>query len=260
MPLTNFQSEIARLLSKNRSCDSYLAGGAAFNFQPNSKRYSNDLDYFHDSVERVASAFNQDHELLTNVGYNLKIELSQPGYIKAIVSKNDNKTKIEWAHDSAWRFMPTIFNDEIGYTLHPVDLAINKLLALVGRDEPRDFLDTIEAHNNVLSLGALCWAASGKDPGYTPNLLVEMLQRRGNYHEEDFTRLLLASAINLIELKNIWRTALVDAKEFISARPASEIGCLYYSPKKQKFITPSENDEQEIKLHFGKPGGILPSF
>ena len=45
MPLTEFQAAIARLLATNRSPDSYLAGGAALHIEPNSKRYSNDLDY-----------------------------------------------------------------------------------------------------------------------------------------------------------------------------------------------------------------------
>ena len=57
MPLTTFQEATARLLSGNRTEDSHLAGGAALHLQPNSKRYSNDLDYFQDSVERVATAF-----------------------------------------------------------------------------------------------------------------------------------------------------------------------------------------------------------
>ena len=56
MPLTAFQAAIAELLAVNRSSDSYLAGGAALHIEPNSKRYSNDLDYFHDSEERVALA------------------------------------------------------------------------------------------------------------------------------------------------------------------------------------------------------------
>jgi hypothetical protein len=46
MPLTSFQESVARLLSGNRTEDSHLAGGAALHLHPNSKRYSNDLDYF----------------------------------------------------------------------------------------------------------------------------------------------------------------------------------------------------------------------
>jgi hypothetical protein len=128
VPLTDFQKVVARLLAKNRSSDSYLAGGAAIHFAPQSTRYSNDLDYFHDSEARVASAFASDRQLLLEAGCTVNVEMSQPGYVRAIVSGVDDATKIEWAHDSAWRFMPTVIDDELGYRLHTIDLAINKVL------------------------------------------------------------------------------------------------------------------------------------
>ena len=40
MPLTGYQATLARLLSENRTFDSYLAGGAAFLLAPNTTRYS----------------------------------------------------------------------------------------------------------------------------------------------------------------------------------------------------------------------------
>lgn len=60
MPLSVFQHEVLALLAEHRTPDSYLAGGAALHFAPNSARVSNDLDFFHDSVARVATAFAQD--------------------------------------------------------------------------------------------------------------------------------------------------------------------------------------------------------
>jgi hypothetical protein len=75
--------------------------------------------------------------------------------------------------------LPVISSEVFGYQLHPVDLAINTLLALVGRDEPRDLLDTLHCHSDVLALGALAWAASGKDPGSSPGSLLDLLRRRG---------------------------------------------------------------------------------
>ena len=134
MPLTTFQSNISQLLAPNRSPDSYLAGGAALHLAPNSKRYSNDLDYFHDSEERVAQAFADDSTALTDAGYRVEMEMNQPGYIRAIVSKGKQRTKIEWAHDSAWRFMPPVKDKLIGYRLDPVDIAINQVLSLAWRD------------------------------------------------------------------------------------------------------------------------------
>ena len=56
MPLTSYQASLARLLSENRTVDSYLAGGAAILIDPNTVRFSRDLDYFHDSEARVAEA------------------------------------------------------------------------------------------------------------------------------------------------------------------------------------------------------------
>ena len=124
MPLTDFQREILATLAPARAPDSYLAGGAALHFAPNSVRYSHDLDFFHDSAERVATAFAEDSVLLETAGYSLDLQLSQPGFIRAIVRRDDLATQ-----GSRLRL------------LHEVDLAINKTLALAGRDEPRDFVD-----------------------------------------------------------------------------------------------------------------------
>ena len=80
MPLTDFQREILATLASSHAPDSYLAGGAALHFAPNSLRYSHDLDFFHDSAERVATAFAEDTLLLEAAGYGLDLQLSQPGF------------------------------------------------------------------------------------------------------------------------------------------------------------------------------------
>jgi hypothetical protein len=256
MPLTKFQLQIARLLSENRSEDSYLAGGAALHFSPKSTRYSNDLDFFHDSVERVASAFLADEKILIEAGFTVQIEMKQPGFIRSLVIKKKDSTKIEWAHDSAWRFMPPVKNKDAGVQLHPIDLAINKLLALVGRDEARDFLDILYINKEILALGPLCWAAVGKDPGFTPYSLLEILKRRGKYRPEDFSRLILKETIDIIQIKSVWLETLSQAETFIKTQDPSQIGCLYYSSKEKKFVDPTYSTD--TIPHFGSPGGVLP--
>jgi hypothetical protein len=223
MPLTPFQSKLAKLLAANRSEDSYLAGGAAMHIEPNTIRYSNDLDYFNDSEKRVASAFENDRKLLEENGYQ-----------------------------------PVIRHEISGYQLHPIDLAINKVLALGGRNEPRDFLDVIYVNENVLCLGALCWAASGKDPGFTPLTLLELLKRRGRFQQEDFARLNLVKPVNLVDLKTKWLKIMDDAEQFIQGRPANELGCLYYNKKEKKFFAPHGEDQSSYDCHYGRPGGVLP--
>ncbi len=256
MPLTEFQESVARLLAQNRTPDNYLAGGAALHIEPNSRRYSNDLDYFQDSERRVASAFASDERLLLEAGYDLEIALRQPGFVRALARRDDGATKIEWAHDSAWRFLPPIRSQRAGFVLHPIDLAINKLLALVGRDEPRDYVDIHEAMTRILPLGALCWAAAGKDPGYTPPLLLDLLRRRGRYRPEDFSRLALTVPLDLPALKRSWLAALEAADRFLGSRPPDELGCLYYAPASRAFVEPAPG--QHVVPHYGRPGGVLP--
>ena len=256
MPLTDFQARLARLLSGNRTFDSYLAGGAAILIEPETRRFSRDLDYFHDSEARVAEAFAGDRELLESAGYSLDVDLNQPGYIRAIVRRGEEATKVEWAHDSSWRFMPTVRDDRVGFVLHPVDLAVNKVLALAGRDEPRDVFDTVQLHGNVIALGPLCWAACGKDPGFTPLSLLALLRRRGRVRQEDLARLALVDPIDLQTLKSAWLEALDSVEPFVASRPADEIGCLYYSASRRAFVDPA--DVADAVPHFGRPGGILP--
>jgi hypothetical protein len=255
VPLTEFQQGVAQLLASQRTPDSHLAGGAAMHLQPQSLRYSNDLDYFHDSEERVASAFAADRALLESQQYKLDIRLNQPGFIRAIVARGDAATKVEWAHDTAWRFMPAQKDATAGYILHPVDLAVNKLLALVGRDEPRDFLDILYVHESVLALGAVCWAAAGKDPGFTPATLLDLLRRRGRFRGEDFARLRLREAPDLPAMKQTWLSALQSAQIFVDSRPPSEAGCLYYSHTHNTFVSQVGAD---VAPHYGRPGGIVP--
>lgn len=249
------------LLAVNRGPDSYLAGGAALHFAPNSLRYSNDLDFFHDSVPRVATAFNADLGLLTDAGYEVQVELSQPGFIRAVVRRDGEATRVDWAHDSAWRFMPPVRDALGGFLLHEVDLAINKVLALAGRDEPRDYLDIVYIHERILSLGALCWAAVGKDPGFTPLSLLELLKRRGRHNPAELARLHLAAPVDLVATKTLWLTALEEAEVFVRARPEAELGCLYYSAATKGFVMPlpeSDYASHGLSLHFGSPGGVLP--
>lgn len=261
MPLTPFQQRILADLASPPNDDRYLAGGAALHFAPHSERYSDDLDFFHDSEARVARAFGRDRERLLNGGYRVSVELSQPGLIRAVVSRGEDATRIDWAHDSAWRFMPLVSDPLGGWLLHPIDLAINKVLAVAGRDEPRDFVDILFVHRTRLPLSGLAWAAVGKDPGLTPLSLLELLARRGRYRPEDFARLQLARPFDLVAAKATWLDALETAQRFARERPAEETGCLYYATGPREFVIPRSDAtlaDQGVVPHYGAPGGVLP--
>ncbi|CAN5766196.1 hypothetical protein BH11GEM1_BH11GEM1_09920 [soil metagenome] len=259
MPLTPLQRDILATVGSARTSDSYLAGGAAIHFTPQSTRFSGDLDFFNDSVERVATAYAADQGALVLAGFSVDIEISQPGFVRAIVSKDAGATRIDWAHDSAWRFMPPVRDALGGYLLHDVDLAINKTLALAGRDEARDFVDIMYVNETVLPLAGLVWAAVGKDPGFSPLSLLELLKRRGRPRPEEVARLDLAAPFDLTSARTLWFAALADADAFVRSRPSTEIGCLYYSVKSDRFVIPAPDAESgDILAHYGRPGGVLP--
>ena len=262
MPLTAFQQTLLSDLVRDRSGDGYLAGGAALHFAPNSARYSDDLDFFHDSLERVAAAYQSDRQRLDAAGYTTTLEISQPGFIRAIVARGANATRVDWAHDSAWRFMPLVRDPLGGLLLHPVDLSINKMLALASRDEARDFVDILFVHTHVLPVGALVWAAVGKDPGFTPLSLLEMLKRRGRNRPEDFARLHLAIPFDMTTAKTQWLGALDDADGFARSAPPEDAGCLYYSVTSRDFVLPGIDDIESKRVvpHFGQLGGVLPQL
>lgn len=260
MPLTEFQQSLLATIAGGESNESYLAGGAAIHFAPNTTRYSNDLDFFHDSVERVAAAFERDRSLAESAGYRVKVEISQPGFIRTEISRDGSSTRVDWAHDSAWRFMPLVHEAHGGLLLHPVDLAVNKVLALAGRDEPRDFVDILFLDERVLPLGAMCWAAAGKDPGFTPRSLLELLKRRGRFRPEEFARLALTKRLDVVAAKERWLLALETAEQFVRARPPSELGCLYWSTTAGRFVMPGPDEAvgEQLCPHFGRPGGVVP--
>jgi hypothetical protein len=148
-----------------------------------------------------------------------------------------------------------------GLLLHPIDLAVNKALTLAGRDEPRDFVDILFVHERVLPLAGLCWAAVGKDPGFTPRSLLELLRRRGKPRPEDLERLHLAEPFDVVAARHTWLSALDEADALARARPPEELGCLYYSAAAERFVVPRSDRSlgaQGIVPHFGTPGGVIP--
>lgn len=256
MPLTAFQARTLGLISANRTQGSHLAGGAAINLADSSLRYSHDPDLFHDTESAVASAYHRDCALLAENSIGVEIEISQPGFIRAVLIAGEERLRVDWAHDSNWRFFEPVNLDGVGWVLHPVDWAVNKVLALAGRDEPRDLLDALYLHQTVLSIGALAWAAVGKDPGYNPLMLIDMLSRRGKLRQEDLDTLDLAIGQDLETLRREWVQALDEARLWIASRPVEEAGCLYADPKSGLLFAPSAGDD--VAIIRGQPGGVIP--
>ncbi len=257
MPLTPIQIEVLGLLASNRSPESHLAGATGILMAADSPRRSQDIDLFHDAEEEVARAFTADRTCLEKKGFGVSIQLSQPGFIRAEVGRTGGPAvRVDWAHDSLWRFLPPVRLEGIGFVLHPVDLAINKVLALAGRNEPRDFVDILYLTERILPLGALAWAAAGKDPGLNPIMLLDLLARRGRFQQRELDRLDLTRPLSIHEASAHYRDALQQGRDWIDTRPPEEAGCLYRRPDSALFFAPHRSEL--CVVHRGAPGGVLP--
>jgi hypothetical protein len=113
----------------------------------------------------------------------------------------------------------------LGLTLHPFDLATNKVLALVGRLEVRDWVDVINCDERIQPLGYLAWAASGKDPGFSPEAILEHAGRSGRYSTDEVRELAFAGEPpDAKELSRKWHAILDAAKQSIAALPGDQAG------------------------------------
>lgn len=227
MALTAFQRQVCRLLAGNRlrSGESYVAGGAALNELLRAPRLSRDIDLFHDTEEALAASWAADRELLEREGHACSVVRERPTFVEAEIRRGAESVVIQWAKDSAYRFFPLVQHEELGLVLHPFDLATGKILALVGRVEPRDFVDALTCDREVQPLGYLAWAACGKDPGFSPSAILDLAARWARYSEVELRGLdFEGEAPDAAVLGRRWRAALEAAQETVALLPAEESG------------------------------------
>lgn len=258
MPLTEFQIAVLRLIAEHRNPNSYVAGGIAINRELSSYRHSNDIDFFHDTDEAVAYAVKVDLALLDEHNFSIKILIQQPSFVRCVVSKNGESLKLEWVRDTAFRFFPAIEDETLGFRLHDVDSAVNKCLALSNRSEVRDIIDLLQLQESVLSLPAACWAACGKDPGFSPSLLVECMSRHSIIRPEQLEAESLVHPIDPIILKKNWMAQLEQVEAALAGFPAEDLGCLYLSGDGEVVREPIAADLDKYVQHFGSIGGSWP--
>lgn len=175
MALTRLQSNILRLLAKNRSETSYLAGGLILN--KDWQRRSDDIDIFHDSDEEVATAANADIAVLKTAGYKVHTDFVVYGCVDATVSEGTSSTIIQWFAETKRRFFPLVRDEEWGARLHQADLAVNKVLAAAGRSKARDIADLVAIGRSYCPLGPLVLAAAGKPPNFSPRRTIDEIRR-----------------------------------------------------------------------------------
>ena len=228
MALTAFQRTICRLLADQRiaSGESCVAGGIALGEATASARISRDIDLFHDTQQAVSAAWEADRCALEAAGCQVRPIRERPSFVEAVVERGSESVLVQWAADSAYRFFPLVEHPDFGLTLHPFDLATNKVLALVGRIEARDWVDVIASHDRIQPLGYLAWSACGKDPGFSPASILEQAARTARYSDGEIDALDFdGERPTARALSRTWHGMLDEARELIAALPTEHLGC-----------------------------------
>jgi len=268
MALTEFQRDICRLLAAHRirNGESYVAGGAALNEILRAPRVSRDLDLFHDTAAALATAWTADRKELEAAGYSVSVVRERPTFVEVEVVRGSEAVTIQWTQDSAFRFFPLVEHAELGLTLHPFDLATNKVLAMVGRLEPRDWVDVVACDNGIQPLGYLAWAACGKDPGFSPMSILDQAARASRYAPAEMVGLAFeGTPPDVVALSQQWHAALDAAREIVDRLPAEKAGTAVLSREGDLFrgnasALSAALAQRSIAFHDGAVRGAFPQI
>lgn len=256
MPLTKLQSHLLRALAGQRSPDSHVAGGIAIN--RDGPRFSNDIDIFHDDEERLISVANSDGEVIDAAGFRVEwLPGRGTGKRAALVHGLGETTQLEWVADSDFRFFPAQPDDLFGYVLHPADLATNKASAAADRRVPRDIVDLVTIHENILPLGAVITAAVGRFPGMTPEEMLSEIRRHSTFTADEFQALASEKPLDVKQMHRRIKAMLSDAETFIQGLPSDAVGYLFIDGDK-----PVQPDLANLDSYDRRPGarrGFWPS-
>lgn len=268
MALTALQRAICHTIAVNRKGqgEAYVAGAVALNELLAAPRVSRDVDLFHDTQEALKTTWDADRRLLTETGFALRVIRERPSFVECVVSRGGESVAMQWLQDSAFRFFPLVEHPDFGLVLHPFDLATNKVLALVGRLEVRDWLDAISCHDGLQPLGYLTWAACGKDAGLNPRFILHEARRSGHYSQTEFDSLAFSGAApSLADAQRRWRAILAEAQEILEVLPPAEVGRCVLDAKGALFRGNAGALAESIRtggvrFHAGSIRGVFPQF
>jgi hypothetical protein len=263
---TAYQRNVCKTIAANRiaSGESYVAGGVALTSLLSAPRLSSDIDVFHEAAEAVASSYLVDRSALEHAGYTVELRADRVTFIDCTVSMDEESVILQWVYDSAYRFFPLQTHPDFGLTMHPFDLATNKVLALVGRLVVRDWVDVLQCNASLQPLGYLAWASCGKDIGLSPTFIIDQAHRSGRYTQIEVDQLEYeGEKPDASEMAVRWKHMLTDAERIIDVLPAEEVGaCVLDIDGNLLQSGPDELIKRlarnEVRYHHGSIRGAYP--
>ena len=181
--LSPLQEQVAEIIAGlEEATDFALAGGAALISRGDVQRQTKDLDFFGlttDAVDRLLPAVER---ALQAVGLTVRRVQDNPGFARLLVEGANDRTEVDLAADA--RLFP-VEPGQPAPTLSGEELAVDKVLAVFGRAEARDFVDLLAVEKRY-GLDRLCELAAEKDRGFTPEIFGGMLIQFRRLRRQEF--------------------------------------------------------------------------
>ena len=161
--LTTLQQRVRRIVAELPEADTVaLAGGGALIVHGIVDRATTDLDFFSPDAVDVRIFAEATRNALLQDGLSVVTDRSNSDFVRLHVDDGDDEMSIDIG--ISHRAFPPVPTAQ-GRLLAVEDFAGDKLLALFGRAEPRDFVD-IHALAARFELTDLYRFAADKDPGF----------------------------------------------------------------------------------------------
>jgi len=181
--LTPLQERIATVVAEALAgSDFALAGGAALIAQGLVDRKTNDLDFFGSSEEALAQRLPNVVSSLQQEGFEVEVRRSTRQFVRIVVRGLDSETELDLGLDG--RLFP-LEQGEFSPVLASKELAVDKVLAVFGRAEARDFVD-LNALEQFFKLEDLFVLAAEKDRGFDIGVFADMTRRAFSLDPSEF--------------------------------------------------------------------------
>jgi hypothetical protein len=181
--LSPLQERVAEIIAGlDEATDFALAGGGALIVRGDIERQTRDLDFFGltaDAVDQLLPAVDRALQAASLVVHRVQ---ESHGFARLIIEGDEDRTEIDLATDAR------LFPAEPGTPaplLSGEELAVDKVLAVFGRAEARDFADLMAVESRY-GLNRLCQLAAEKDRGFLLGVFVDMLHQFGRLRREEF--------------------------------------------------------------------------
>ncbi len=181
--LTPLQEQVASIIASLVEAENFaLAGGAALIARGDVQRQTRDLDFFGltpDAVDRLVPAVER---ALQEAGLVVHHVQESSGFARLIVESRDDSTELDLGADA--RLFPAE-PARPAPMLSGMELAVDKVLAIFGRAEARDFVNSPRSRLTKASVDSSSWPRR-RHRGFTPEMFAEMAGRFSRLRRDEF--------------------------------------------------------------------------